>query len=107
MSKDQKLKEAMGQYLAGVSFMFDDNDEVSMIKYGGDRGVIEAIVSSATANNKEQNELTKTILFSSVIGLMMVSKDDMQKFFSMLNQAILGNGDDNKPKYIRLKTTQK
>ena len=107
MSKDQKLKEAMGQYLAGVSFMLDDNDEVSVIKCGGDRGVVEAIVSSALTDNEEQNELTKTILFSSVIGLMMVSKDDMQKFFSMLNQAILGNGDDNKPKYIRLKTTQK
>ena len=64
MSKDQKLKEAMGQYLAGVSFMLDDNDEVSMIKYGDDRGVIEAIVSSATANNEEQNELTKTILYN-------------------------------------------
>lgn len=107
MSKDQKLKEAMGQYLAGVSFMLDDNDEVSMIKYGGDRGVIEAIVSSATANNEEQNELTKTILFSSVIGLMVVNKDDMQKFFSMLNQAILGDGNDNKPKYVQLKPIQK
>ena len=106
MSKDQKLKEAMGQYLAGVSFMLDDNDEVSMIKYGGDRGVVEAIVSSALTDNEEQNELTKTILFSSVIGLMVASKDDMQKFFSMLNQAILGDGNENKPIYVQLKTNQ-
>ena len=106
MSKDQKLKEAMGQYLAGVSFMLDDNDEVSMIKCGGDRGVVEAIVSSALTDNEEQNELTKTILFSSVIGLMVASKDDMQKFFSMLNQAILGDGNENKPIYVQLKTNQ-
>ena len=106
MSKDQKLKEAMGQYLAGVSFMLDDNDEVSMIKYGGDRGVIEAIVPSATANNEEQNELTKTILFKTVAALLLSDKEDMETFFLMLNTAI---EDEDKPqtKYIKLPKPKK
>lgn len=102
MNKDQQLREVIKQYKAGIAFVVDDADEVFMYGCGTEEEIYASLMAAITDSSNPNSFLLKKMFMLAITNIITEDREDMERFFTILNDAIGKN--DQQAKIININT---